>query len=126
MLKFGWFAEAPIDFEHKNYVLLSYLKEIDESYSYHKLSPYLLYTEKLVQDMKLFKDNEWKFTNSLWTPIVSFSLQTGIRRREVQKGDEIVSKEEYERLWISDDEFLDDDNRGINNKEILRLHIQLR
>ena len=95
MLKFDWFAEAPIDFEHKNYVLLSYLKEIDESYSYHKLSPYLLYTEKLVQDMKLFKDNEWKFTNSLWTPIVSFSLQTGIRRREVQKGDEIVSKEEY-------------------------------
>lgn len=89
MLKFNWFAEAPIDFEHKNYVLLSYLKEIDESYSYHRLSPYLLYTEKLVQDMKLFKDNEWKFTNSLWTPIVSFSLQTGIRRREVQKGDEI-------------------------------------
>lgn len=89
MLKFDWFAEAPIDFEHKNYVLLSYLKEIDESYSYHRLSPYLLYTEKLVQDMKLFKDNEWKFTNSLWTPIVSFSLQTGIRRREVQKGDEI-------------------------------------
>ena len=89
MLKFDWFAEDPIDFEHKNYVLLSYLKEIDESYSYHKLSPYLLYTEKLVQDMKLFKDNEWKFTNSLWTPIVSFSLQTGIRRREVQKGEEI-------------------------------------
>ena len=58
-------------------------------------------------------------------PIVSFSLQTGIRRREVQKGDEIVSKEEYERLWISDDEFLDDDHRGINNKEILRLQIRL-
>lgn len=89
MLKFDWFAEAPIDFEHKNYVLLSYLKEIDEAYSYHKLSPYLLYTEKLVQDMKFFQDNEWGFTNSLWTPIVSFSLQTGIRRREVQKGEEM-------------------------------------
>lgn len=89
MLKFDFYYQPPIDFEHKNYVLLSYLKEIDESYSYHKLSPYLLYTEKLVQDMKLFQDNEWKFTNSLWTPIVSFSLQTGIRRREVQKGDEI-------------------------------------
>ena len=37
----------------------------------------------------------------------------------------IVSKEEYERLWISDDEFLDDDHRGINNKEILRLQIRL-
>jgi hypothetical protein len=89
MLKFDWFAEAPIDFEHKNYVLLSYLKEIDEAYSYHKLSPYLLYTEKLVQDMKFFQDNEWRFTNSLWTPIVSFNLQTGIRRREVQKGEEM-------------------------------------
>ena len=89
MLKINWYFESPIDFEHKNYVLLSYLKEIDESYSYHKLSPYLLYTEKLVQDMKKFEEVEWKFTNSLWTPIVSFSLQTGIRRREVQKGDEI-------------------------------------
>lgn len=37
----------------------------------------------------------------------------------------IVSKEGYERLWISDDEFLDDDHRGINNKEILRLQIRL-
>ena len=37
----------------------------------------------------------------------------------------IVSKEEYERLWISDDEFLDDDHRGINNKEVLRLQIRL-
>lgn len=89
MLKFDFYYEPPIDFEHKNYVLLSYLKEIDEAYSYHKLSPYLLYTEKLVQDMKFFQDNEWRFTNSLWTPIVSFNLQTGIRRREVQKGEEM-------------------------------------
>ena len=89
MLQFDFYYQPPIDFEHKNYVLLSYLKEIDEAYSYHKLSPYLLYTEKLVQDMKFFQDNEWRFTNSLWTPIVSFNLQTGIRRREVQKGEEM-------------------------------------
>ena len=89
MLQFDFYYQPPIDFEHKNYVLLSYLKEIDEAYSYHKLSPYLLYTEKLVQDMKFFQDNEWRFTNSLWTPIVSFNLQTGSRRREVQKGEEM-------------------------------------
>ena len=89
MLQFDFYYQPPIDFEHKNYVLLSYLKEIYEAYSYHKLSPYLLYTEKLVQDMKFFQDNEWRFTNSLWTPIVSFNLQTGIRRREVQKGEEM-------------------------------------
>ena len=39
--------------------------------------------------MKKFEEVELKFTNSLWTPIVSFSLKTGIKRREVQKGDEI-------------------------------------
>ena len=31
----------------------------------------------------------------------------------------------HERLWISDDEFLDDDHKGINNKEVLRIQIRL-
>ena len=84
MLKLDWYIELPIDFEYKNYILLSYLKEIDENYSYHKLSPYLLYTEKLVQDMKKFEKIEYEFKNSLWTPVVSFSLKRGIKRKEVE------------------------------------------
>ena len=31
----------------------------------------------------------------------------------------------HERLWISDDEFLDDDHKGINNKVVLRIQIRL-
>ncbi len=87
MLKFDWYTEAPIDFEHKNYVLLSYLKEIDEAYSYHKLSPYLLYTENLVNDMKNFQNAEFQFQNSIWRPIVSFSWK-GIKRKEIEKNGE--------------------------------------
>lgn len=83
MLKPTWYTESPIDFEQKNYILLSYLKEIDENYSYHKLSPYLLYTEKLVQDMKRFEKVEYEFKNSLWMPIVSFNMK-GINRKMVE------------------------------------------
>ena len=30
MLKLDWYIELPIDFEYKNYILLSYLKEIHQ------------------------------------------------------------------------------------------------
>ena len=54
MLSLNWYSEAPIDFEHKNYLLLDYVMKVDESYSNLKLSPYLLWTEKLVMDMEIF------------------------------------------------------------------------
>jgi hypothetical protein len=57
MLNLNWYSEAPIDFEHKNYLLLDYVMKIDESYSNLKLSPYLLWTEKLVLDMTVFIHN---------------------------------------------------------------------
>ena len=44
-----WFYEPPIDFEHKHYLLLQYLSDIDKSYSLLKLSPYLLHTEESLQ-----------------------------------------------------------------------------
>jgi hypothetical protein len=54
MLSLDWYTKAPIDFEHKNYLLLDYIMKVDESYSNLKLSPYLLWTEKLVMDMEIF------------------------------------------------------------------------
>jgi len=55
MLKIDWYLEHPIDFEYKNYILLDYILSIDKSYQIHKLSPYLLWTENLVNELKYFE-----------------------------------------------------------------------
>lgn len=54
MLSLQWYIEAPLDFEHKNYLLLDYIQSIDNSYKLHQLNPYLLYTEKLSSELKSF------------------------------------------------------------------------
>lgn len=71
MLNLNWYSEIPIDFEHKHYVLLDYIMKVDESYSNLKLSPYLLWTEKLVSDMDIFLNAHHQFIAGLKRPIES-------------------------------------------------------
>lgn len=78
MLKLTWYMEHPWDFEHKNYVLLAYLSELDKSYAEHKLSPYLLWTEKMVQELKAFLNHYTYFKNSLHRDIIGFNWESGI------------------------------------------------
>ena len=61
MLSMTWYLEHPIDFEYKNYILLDYIQSIDKSYKVHQLSPYLLYTEKLIADLKDFESKRLQF-----------------------------------------------------------------
>ena len=82
MIDLNWYIESPIDFEQKNYVLLSYLKEVDESFSVLKLSPYLLWTERLIDELITFEKYEFEFKKSLYTPIAEITT-TGIKRKEV-------------------------------------------
>jgi len=65
MLNLNWYAEAPIDFEHKNYLLLDYVMKVDESYASLRLSPYLLWTQKLVSEMDVFITNYRSFVSGL-------------------------------------------------------------
>lgn len=65
MLNLNWYAEAPIDFEHKNYLLLDYVMKVDESYANLRLSPYLLWTQRLVDDMSVFLRNHTEFRAGL-------------------------------------------------------------
>lgn len=65
MLNLNWYSDAPIDFEHKNYLLLDYVMKIDESFSNLKLSPYLLWTEKLVMNMEIFIINHQNFNKEI-------------------------------------------------------------
>lgn len=49
-----WYIESPIDFEHKQYVLFSYLQKVDLSFSQKLLSPHLLHLERVVDELHYF------------------------------------------------------------------------
>ena len=90
MLQLDWFCQSPLDFEHKNYLLLQYLKSIDDSYSELKLSPYLLWTEKLVKELQDFKIKSQYFESSIRRDIISIDIsKMMIVRKEIEKNDEI-------------------------------------
>lgn len=65
MLSVDWFIEPPMDFEQKNYLLLDYVQQIDNSFKVQKLSPYILHTEKLIEEMNRFKENRLKMRDAL-------------------------------------------------------------
>ena len=52
-----WYLESPIDFEHKQYILLSYLQKVDDSFLYKKLSPHYLHMEKMIIEMLNFQNS---------------------------------------------------------------------
>jgi hypothetical protein len=84
MLAIDWFYSAPLDFEHKNYLLLSYLSELDSAYSHKKLSPYLLWTQKLIEELNLFTKNYSDTNNKLKREIISFDFKLGIIRENIE------------------------------------------
>lgn len=65
LLKLDWYLESPIDFEHKNYVLLDYVQKVDESYKDHLLSPYLIWNEHLVDELYRFDLNRKSFLKTI-------------------------------------------------------------
>ena len=72
MLKIDWYLEHPLDFEYKNYVLLDYVQSIDRSFQIRKLSPYLLWTEKLLEEMMCFEQRRMAFLKSVEKSMISF------------------------------------------------------
>lgn len=57
ILPLDWYIQPPIDFEHKQYVLLAYLLKVDESFMNKKLSPFLLNMESIVNELHNFKNS---------------------------------------------------------------------
>jgi hypothetical protein len=72
MLKIDWYIEQPIDFEYKNYMLLDYVQKVDRSFQLKELSPYLLWTENLIQDMKDFESKRLEFVKKFETKKIKF------------------------------------------------------
>ncbi len=57
VLPINWYFESPIDYEHKQYVLLGYLMRVDSSFIEKKLSPHLLHLEKLTKELQDFENS---------------------------------------------------------------------
>jgi len=75
MLKIDWYIEHPLDFEYKNYMLLDYVQKVDRSFQLKELSPYLLWTESLVNDMKEFEIKRNEFSKKFET--IKLKLENG-------------------------------------------------
>jgi uncharacterized protein YaaN involved in tellurite resistance len=61
LLPLYWYAESPIDFEYKQYTLLSYLQIVDSSFIQKNLSPHYLHMERMVNDMIKFHESLVQF-----------------------------------------------------------------
>lgn len=67
-LNFNWFKQDPIDLEHKQYILLDYLKKVKGEFDHYKLYPsfqeislHLANTTKILEDQKfIFLKNKDK------------------------------------------------------------------
>ena len=57
LLPLDWYFQSPIDYEYKQYILLSYLQKVDSLFIQKILSPHLLHMENMVKDMVLFDEN---------------------------------------------------------------------
>jgi len=56
LLKLDWYFTPPIDFELKQYLLLEYLRRVEDSFLVKNLSPHLLHLERLEKELILFKN----------------------------------------------------------------------
>lgn len=52
LLNLDWWVESPIDFEYKKWIFLAYLRDQDNSFYDRKFNPYLMHSQRMVDDMK--------------------------------------------------------------------------
>ena len=72
MLEINWWYKNPVDFEHKKWKLMAYLKSMDESFHKKKFSPWLLHSEGLLFDMLDSKRRILKLTDDLTENVLIF------------------------------------------------------
>lgn len=72
MLNIDWYIQYPLDFEYKNYILLDYIQQVDRSYQIKILSPYLLWTESLLDELRTFERRRTEFLKSVERTQIQF------------------------------------------------------
>ena len=73
LLNLTWWMDDPIDYEYKQYILLDYLQKIERYFYDRDFSPYLLYTEKLYEEMALCLEFIEAFEESITTSEIVFT-----------------------------------------------------
>ena len=63
-LKLNWYFEPPFDYEHKQYILLGYLRQVEDSFIQKKLSPHLLHLERIKFELQNFYNEYTDMLNS--------------------------------------------------------------
>ena len=76
LLRFDWWMEPPIDFEHKKWLLLDYLQKQDNDFYNHIFSPWLLHSEKLLNNMILSYESISKSRKELTKKEIDISNTT--------------------------------------------------
>lgn len=95
LLEIDWYYQSPIDFEHKQYKLFSYLQKCDSSFYEKIFSPYLLHTEKIVNEMEVTLQNIKTFEKRVTKKSLFLSLEGLYLREEgIPKMEEIKTVEE--------------------------------
>ena len=56
ILPIDWYVQPPIDFEHKQYILFSYLQKVDNSFLLKTLSPHLLHLERISSELLKYEE----------------------------------------------------------------------
>lgn len=83
LLDFSWYYNPPIDFEHKQWVLFAYLKNVDTAFYDRNFSPWLLHTEKLCDDMRISLEYLHSFQKGITKKSLLFSME-GIKMIEIK------------------------------------------
>jgi hypothetical protein len=95
LLEVDWYFQSPIDFEHKQYKLFSYLQKCDSAFYERIFSPYLLHTEKIVAEMESTLQNIKNFEKGVTKKSLFFSLEgVYIKEEGIPKMEEIQIVEE--------------------------------
>jgi len=100
MLSINWYIESPIDFEHKNYLLLQYLQDVDRAYQEHQLNPYLLHTEKLIDELSEFLISRERFRESIRKKTLNLSKKIHWIVTDIEETDDmqaVVEIAEYSK-----------------------------
>ncbi|MEO0311541.1 MAG: hypothetical protein RIQ89_1198 [Bacteroidota bacterium] len=71
----NWITEPHIDLEYKQYVLLAYLQQVDESFTANKLYPHLSELVNHYRELKFFKETRSQFLNAMPGKIAGVDLE---------------------------------------------------
>lgn len=90
-LKKDWITDGLIDFEYKKYVLLAYLRHVEQNFDQTKLFPFLTELIKHYQDAKILKDKKQSIQSEMPREISRLDLsKLEIIYKDLNESDELL------------------------------------